>query len=85
MITDALNEAKDNVRFLENLRKVIEPLYTEAPIVIAETMPALMNSMKMILTLSRHYGYVLSALLLLCSRFTPASDSVLCCVVMWCV
>jgi len=55
-ITDALNEAKDNVRFLENLRKVIEPLYTESPLAIAETMPSLMNSMKMIHTLSRHYG-----------------------------
>jgi len=55
-ITDALNEAKDNVRFLDNLRKVIEPLYTESPSAIADTMPALMNSMKMIHTLSRHYG-----------------------------
>jgi dynein heavy chain len=55
-ITDSLNEAKDNVRFLENLRKVIEPLYEETPSAIADTMPALMNSMKMIHTLSRHYG-----------------------------
>jgi dynein heavy chain len=55
-ITDALNEAKDNVRFLDNLRKVIEPLYTDTPASIADTMPALMNSMKMIHTLSRHYG-----------------------------
>lgn len=55
-ITDALNEAKDNVRFLDNLRKVIEPLYTDSPTSIADTMPALMNSMKMIHTLSRHYG-----------------------------
>lgn len=55
-ITDALNEAKDNVRFLDNLRKVIEPLYTDSPSSIADTMPALMNSMKMIHTLSRHYG-----------------------------
>jgi dynein heavy chain len=55
-ITDSLNESKDNVRFLENLRKVIEPLYTESPKVIADAMPSLMNSMKMIHTLSRHYG-----------------------------
>jgi dynein heavy chain len=35
---------------------VIEPLYSESPHAIAETMPVLMNNMKMILTLSRHYG-----------------------------
>jgi len=55
-ITDALNEAKDNVRFLENLRKVIETLNEETPEGILESMPSLMNSMKMIHTLSRHYG-----------------------------
>lgn len=55
-ITDHLNEAKDNVRFLENLRKVIEPLYIESPQVIMEVMPSVLNSMKMIHTLSRHYG-----------------------------
>jgi dynein heavy chain len=55
-ITDYLNEAKDNVRFLENLRLVIVPLYTEHPKVIADVMDTLMNSMKMIHTLSRHYG-----------------------------
>ena len=55
-ITDALNEAKDNVRFLGNLGKIIEPLYTEKPTVIADSMPSIMNSMKMIHTLSRHYG-----------------------------
>ena len=44
------------MRFLDNLRKVIEPLYTDSPTSIADTMPALMNSMKMIHTLSRHYG-----------------------------
>ncbi len=39
-----------------NLRSVIEPLYTEAPDTIIETLPALMNTLKMIHTLSRHYG-----------------------------
>jgi dynein heavy chain len=55
-ITDSLNEAKDNVRFLDNIRRVIEPLNKGKPSVIAESMPSLMNSMKMIHTLSRHYG-----------------------------
>ena len=56
-ITDALNEAKDNVRFLDNLAKVIDPLQaTGTTQQIIDCMPALMNSMKMIHTLSRHYG-----------------------------
>jgi len=55
-ITDALNEARDNYRFLDNLRKITEPLYEETPTVVADSMPTLMNSMKMIHTLSRHYG-----------------------------
>jgi dynein heavy chain len=55
-ITDSLNEAKDNVRFLDNLRRVIAPLAHETPQVITESMASLMNSMKMVHTLSRHYG-----------------------------
>ena len=55
-ITDALNEAKDNVRFLSNLAKVIEPLYHEGAAAITEAMSRIMNSLKMIHTLSRHYG-----------------------------
>ena len=56
LITDGLNEAKDNVRFLDNLRQVIEPLYTGEPRSIADSMQSLMSSMKMIHTLSRYYG-----------------------------
>ena len=54
--TDALNEAKDNVRFLDNLRSVIEPLYSHSPAAICDLMQSLMSSMKMIHTLSRYYG-----------------------------
>ncbi len=50
-ITDALNESKDNVRFLDNLQNVIEPLYNESPQAMKDAIPALMNSMKMIHTL----------------------------------
>jgi hypothetical protein len=55
-ILDAENEAKDNVRFLENLRKVIEPLHTENLKAIKDALPSVMNSMKMIYTLSRYYS-----------------------------
>ena len=54
--TDALNEARDNVRFLDNLRSVIEPLYSHSPSAICDLMASLMSSMKMIHTLSRYYG-----------------------------
>lgn len=54
-VTDSLNEAKDNVRFLDNLQNVIEPLYTESPSSIIDSIPALMNSMRMTHSLSRHY------------------------------
>ena len=55
-ITDGLNEAKDNVRFLDNLRQVIDPLYSGQPRSISDGMGSLMSSMKMIHTLSRYYG-----------------------------
>lgn len=55
-ITDSLNEAKDNQRFLANLQITLRPLAGGKPDVIAESMPSVMNSMKMIHTLSRHYG-----------------------------
>jgi dynein heavy chain, axonemal len=56
MLTDALNEAADNVKFLSNLDKFLEPLYKGTPAQIADALPSLMSAMKMIHTLSRHYG-----------------------------
>ena len=57
-LTDALNEARDNVKFLSNLDKFLEPLYRSVPQNIKDALPSLMNSMKMIHTLSRYYGTV---------------------------
>lgn len=55
-VTEALNEAKDNVKYLQTLEKFIEPLYHGTPDEIKETLPALMNSIKMIHTIARYYN-----------------------------
>jgi len=45
-ITEATNEAKDNVKYLSTLERLIEPLYTGTVATIIDTFPALMNSIK---------------------------------------
>jgi len=55
-VTEALNEAKDNVKYLQTLEKFIEPLYEGTPDGIKDTLPALMNSIKMIHTIARYYN-----------------------------
>lgn len=56
ILTEKINEAKDNVKYLTTLEKFIEPLYTGSPEQIIETLPALMNAIKMIHTISRYYN-----------------------------
>lgn len=56
MLTDKLNEAKDNFKYLSTLEKFIEPLYNGTPEQIIETLPALMNTIKMIHTIARFYN-----------------------------
>jgi len=55
-VTEALNEAKDNVKYLQTLEKFIDPLYEGNPVTIKESLPALMNSIKMIHTIARYYN-----------------------------
>jgi len=55
-ITEAANEAKDNVKYLYTLERFIDPLYTGNAETITDTLPALMNSIKMIHTIARYYN-----------------------------
>ena len=55
-ITEAANEAKDNVKYLFTLERFIEPLYTGTASSIIDTLSALMNSIKMIHTIARYYN-----------------------------
>eukprot|EP00471_Norrisiella_sphaerica_P006901 CAMPEP_0184484204 /NCGR_PEP_ID=MMETSP0113_2-20130426/5915_1 /TAXON_ID=91329 /ORGANISM="Norrisiella sphaerica, Strain BC52" /LENGTH=4710 /DNA_ID=CAMNT_0026865073 /DNA_START=240 /DNA_END=14372 /DNA_ORIENTATION=+ len=58
-LTHSLNEAKDSARFLTRLGKAMKPCYDEDLVTIKELLPVVMNNMKMIYVLSRHYGRAL--------------------------
>ena len=55
-ITEAANEAKDNVKYLSTLERFFEPLYGKDPCAIIDTLPALVNAVRMIHTIARYYG-----------------------------
>lgn len=55
-ITEAANEAKDNVKYLSTLERFFEPLYGSSPSAIIDTLPALMNAIKMIHTIARYFS-----------------------------
>lgn len=55
-ITEAANEAKDNVKYLSTLERFFEPLYGNDPTAIMDSLPALINGVKMIHTIARYYG-----------------------------
>ena len=55
-ITEAANEARDNVKYLGTLERFIEPLYKEGPPAVVDALPALLNAIKMIHTIARYYN-----------------------------
>ena len=55
-ITDAANEAKDNVKYLSTLEKYVEPLYSGTTQSIIDGLPAMMNNVKMMHTIARYYN-----------------------------
>lgn len=57
-LTEAANEAKDNVKYLATLEKFIEPLYSTKNSFqdVIDGLPALLNAVKMIHTIARYYN-----------------------------
>lgn len=55
-VTEAANEAKDNVKYLSTLEKFIEPIVHGTPLTAMDSLPALINAIKMIHTIARYFN-----------------------------
>ncbi len=54
--TEAVNEAKDNLKYLSTLQRFIEPLYSGTAQSIIDTLPALINSIKVSVALGLSFN-----------------------------
>lgn len=54
--TEAVNEAKDNLKYLSTLQRFIEPLYSGTAQSIIDTLPALINSIKVSMALGLSFN-----------------------------
>eukprot|EP00959_Pyramimonas_sp_CCMP1952_P268688 5617866-Pyramimonas_sp.AAC.2 len=73
-VTDAANEAKDNVKYLTTLEKSLEPMYAGTPHTIIDSLPALMNNIKMMHTIARYYNTPERMTTLFCKVQLTATD-----------
>ncbi|KAM9349881.1 dynein axonemal heavy chain 8-like [Symphorus nematophorus] len=55
-ITDRTNEAKDNVKFLNTLEKVCQPLYNSDPVTMIKSVQNIINAIQMIYSVSLYYN-----------------------------
>ena len=55
-VSDQANEARDNVKYLSTLDQYLGPLQTSDPVAMKELLPNLINSIRMIHTISRYYN-----------------------------
>jgi dynein heavy chain len=56
-ITDMLNEAKDNVKYLSSLDHFIEPMHAGSITQIRDSLPGLFNNIRMMVSIARYYNH----------------------------